>query len=63
MMITKYPKHPDLADAIFFMGQSYEKKERKDQAVAFYKKILSMPGDPDGGAHIKAKRALKDLGV
>jgi CRP-like cAMP-binding protein len=61
MMITRYPKHPDLADALFFMGQSYEKNNRKDQAVTFYKKILSMSGDDDDGAHLKARRALKVL--
>jgi TolA-binding protein len=61
MMITRYPKHPDLGDALFFMGQSYEKSGKKDQAVTFYKKILSMAGDEDNGTHIKAKRALKAL--
>jgi TolA-binding protein len=61
MMITRYPKHPDLADALFFMGQSYEKNNRKDQAATFYKKILSMSGDDDDGAHLKARRALKAL--
>jgi len=61
MMITKYPRHPDLADALFFMGQSYEKTNRKDQAAVFYKKILSMAGNAEEGAHIKAKRALKAL--
>ena len=61
MMITKYPKHPDLADALFYMGQSYEKNGKNDQAVTFYKKILSMPGEVDDGTHLKAKRALKAL--
>jgi CRP-like cAMP-binding protein len=61
MMITKYPKHPDLADALFYMGQSYEKNNRKDQAQTFYKKILSMSGDAEDGAHVKARRALKAL--
>jgi TolA-binding protein len=61
MMITKYPKHPDLRDAIFFIGQSYEKNNRKDQAAAFYKKILSMSSDDDDGTTIKAKRALRAL--
>jgi CRP-like cAMP-binding protein len=61
MVITKYPRHSDLADALFYMGQSYEKTLRTDQAVTFYKKILSMPGDAEGGTHIKAKRALKSL--
>jgi len=62
MMITKFPKHPDLADALFYMGQSYEKNNRKDQAETFYKKILSMPaGNDENGAQLKAKRALKAL--
>ena len=61
MMITKYPKHPDLADALFFMGQSYERSNRRDQAQVFYKKILTMPGDEEDGTHLKARRALKAL--
>ena len=61
MMITKYPKHPDLADALFHMGQSYERTSRKEQALTFYKKILSMPGDEEDGTHVKARRALKAL--
>jgi TolA-binding protein len=63
VMITQYPKHPDLRDAIFFIGQSYEKNGRKDQAAAFYKKLLSMSADDDDGTTIKAKRALKALEV
>jgi CRP-like cAMP-binding protein len=61
MMITKYPKHPDLGDALFFMGQSYEKRGRKDMAGTFYKKILSMATDEDDAVHIKAKRALRAM--
>jgi len=61
MMITKYPKHPDLADALFVMGQSYEKNNRKDQAIVFYKKILSMPGNAEDGVQVKTRRALKAL--
>ena len=61
MMITKYPRHPDLADALFYMGQSYEKNNRKDMAATFYKKILTMPGDEEDGTHVKARRALKSL--
>jgi TolA-binding protein len=63
VMLTRYPKHPDLRDAILFIGQSYEKNGRKDQAAAFYKKILSMSSDDDDGTTIKAKRALKALGA
>jgi CRP-like cAMP-binding protein len=61
IMLTKYPKHPDLRDAIFYIGQSYEKAGKKDQATAFYKKILSMSTSDDDGTTVKAKRALKAL--
>jgi CRP-like cAMP-binding protein len=60
-MITKYPRHPDLGSSLFFMGQSYEKLGRKDQAGTFYKKILTMNTEEDNAVHIKAKRALKAL--
>jgi TolA-binding protein len=62
-ILTKYPKHPDLKDAMFIMGQCNEKLGRKDQAAAFYKKILSMGGGEDDGTATKAKRALSALGV
>jgi CRP-like cAMP-binding protein len=60
-MITKYPRHPDLGSGLYFMGQSYEKLGRKDQAATFYKKILTMNNDDDDAINIKAKRALKAL--
>jgi TolA-binding protein len=44
-MITKYPKHPKLAEVLFFMGQSYEKIGKKEQAEAFYKKARSISND------------------
>jgi len=62
-MLTKFPKHPDLKDAMFIMGQCNEKIGRKEQAGAFYKKILSMGGDSDDGTIVKTKRALSALGA
>ncbi|MDR1388899.1 MAG: cyclic nucleotide-binding domain-containing protein [Treponema sp.] len=60
-MITKYPRHPDLGSGLLFMGYSYEKLGRKNQAATFYKKILTMTTDDDDAVNIKAKRALKAL--
>jgi TolA-binding protein len=60
-MITKYPRHPDLGSALYYMGQSYERLGRKDQAVTFYKKILTMTGEDNEAINVKAKRALKAL--
>jgi len=62
-MLTKFPKHPDLKDTMFIMGQCNEKIGRKDQAAAFYKKILSMGSDDDDGTIVKTKRALSALGA
>jgi TolA-binding protein len=61
--LTRFPKHPDLKDAIFIMGQCNEKIGRKEQAAAFYKKVLSMGGNNDDGVIIKAKKALSAMGV
>ncbi|HON12841.1 MAG TPA: cyclic nucleotide-binding domain-containing protein [Treponema sp.] len=60
-MITTYPKHPDLGNALYFMAQCYEKKGDKDRAATFYKKILSMNEDEDDTVHLKARKALKAL--
>jgi TolA-binding protein len=62
-MLQKYPKHPDLKDVMFIMGQCNEKLGRKDQAAAFYKKIISMGGAGDDGTLEKTKRALSALGA
>jgi TolA-binding protein len=62
-MIPKYPKHPDLGHALYFMGQSYEKLNRKDQAMVFYKQIITIVPDEDEDVNAKAKRALKGLEV
>jgi len=59
-MIQKYPKHPDLVEALFFVGNCYEKKGDPAKAGSFYKKILSMASE-DTPVHRKAKRALEGL--
>jgi TolA-binding protein len=60
-MLTKYPKHPNLLDAMLIIGQCHEKMGRKEQASAFFKKIISMGGGSDAAE--KAKRALAALGA
>jgi len=62
-MLTKFPKHPDLKEAVLIIGQCNEKLGRKDQAAAFYKKVLSMGGGDDDSTNIKAKKALSALGA
>lgn len=63
IILTKFPKHPNLKDGIFIMGQCNEKIGKKDQAAAFYKKVLSMGGNDEDGVTLKAKRALSAMGV
>ncbi len=60
-MLQLYPKHPDMVDTLFYVGQAYEKKGDKAKAGGFYKKILSMQLDEDDSVHIKARRALKGI--
>jgi TolA-binding protein len=61
-MLTSYPRHPNLPDALFLMAQSYENRGKKDMAEVFYKKILSMVPDGDNPINMKVKTALATLG-
>jgi CRP-like cAMP-binding protein/predicted negative regulator of RcsB-dependent stress response len=58
-IIQKAPKHPDLREAIFFIGRSYEEKGDQARAGSLYKKILSM-GEDDPVAR-KARKALRTM--
>jgi len=60
-MLTKFPKHPNLSEVMYIMGQCNEKIGRKEQAIAFYKKIVSMGADDT--TIEKAERALVALGA
>ena len=48
-MIQKFPKHPDLADALFYVGKCYEQGDDSAKATKFYRKILTM-ASPDSCA-------------
>jgi len=60
-LIQKYPKHPDLIDALFYVGKSYEELGTTDKAAGFFKKVVSMAKD-ETPIMRKAKKALKGLG-
>jgi TolA-binding protein len=62
VMITRYPKHPNLGDALFLMAQSHENRGKKETAEGFYKKILSMIPNRDAPINMKARKALAALG-
>lgn len=59
-LIQKYPKHPDLKDALYFIGRSYQGKSDLTWARNFYQKILNLAGEDEPVA-IKTRKALKEL--
>jgi CRP-like cAMP-binding protein len=59
-LIQKYPKLPDLPDALFYLGGAYQAKGENQRAAGFYKKILSMPSI-DEGLKRKVNKAIKSL--
>ncbi len=59
-LIQKYPKHPDLKDALFYIGRSYQGKNDNTWARNFYTKILNLAGEDEPVA-IKTRKALKEL--
>ncbi len=60
-MVQTHPRHPDLVDTLYFLGQAYERKGDPERARGFYKKILSMESDEDASTRLKATKALRKL--
>ena len=61
-MIKHYPRHPDLRDALLYVGNCHEKMGNTGKANGFYKKVLSMSSENEV-IYRKAKRALRELEV
>ncbi|MDR0316821.1 MAG: cyclic nucleotide-binding domain-containing protein [Treponema sp.] len=61
VMLTQYPSHPEIRDVMYYIGQSNEKTGAREQAAAFYKKILAMPSPENDGVTTKTRRALETL--
>jgi len=59
-MIQKYPKHPDLREALYYVGMCYEEKGEQEKAKGFYNKILSLVSDEDPLSR-KVKKAVRNL--
>jgi TolA-binding protein len=59
-MIKQYPKHPELRDALIYVGNSHERLGNGDKAKGFYKKVLSMSSENEV-VFRKAKRALQKI--
>ncbi len=59
-LIQKYPKHPDLKDALYYIGRSYQGKGDNTWARNFYTKILALAADDEPVA-VKTRKAVKEL--
>ncbi len=60
VIVQKFPKHPEMKDALFFVARSYEEKGDKARAGGLFKKILTM-GTEDDPVIRKVKKALRAL--
>ncbi len=59
-IIQKFPKHPELKEAIFFIGRCYEEKGDPAKAGGLYKKVMTMAPEDDSVVR-KARKALKAM--
>ena len=59
-IVQKFPKHPELKDALFFVGALLRGEGDKAKAAGLYKKILTM-GTEDDPVIRKVKKALRAL--
>jgi CRP-like cAMP-binding protein len=59
-IVQRFPKHPDLREALYFVGRSYEEKGDVAKAGGLYKKILTMAPEDDPVVR-RARKALKVL--
>lgn len=59
-LIQRYPKLPELPDALYYVGQSYQEKGDVGRAESFYNKILSMSGSGESLTR-KVRRAMREL--
>jgi len=62
-LLSKNPGHPEAKEAMFYIGQAFEKTGNKAQAAAWYNKIMSLPDLEAGGMRARVRQALKDLGA
>jgi TolA-binding protein len=60
-LIQRYPKMPELPDALYYVGQSYQERGDAHRAESFYDKIESMPDSGDALMRKvrKARQALE----
>jgi CRP-like cAMP-binding protein len=60
-LLSKNPGHSEAKEAMFYIGQAFEKSGNKTQAASWYNKILALPDLEAGGMRARVKQALKGL--
>jgi CRP-like cAMP-binding protein len=58
--VQKYPKHPDLRDALYFVGTSYYNMNDKTKAAGIFEKILTMTPESES-IYQKTRKLLKQI--
>jgi CRP-like cAMP-binding protein len=59
--LAQYKESPDIRDAMFYIGQSFEKTGNKDQAIVWYQKNITLSGAEKDPVRTKALKALNEL--
>ena len=61
MVIRKYPKHPYLGEAIYYMGLSHEMMGDEEKALGFMKKAGQLV--PEGGSlYRQVLKKIREMG-
>ncbi|MBN1524024.1 MAG: cyclic nucleotide-binding domain-containing protein [Spirochaetales bacterium] len=58
--IQKFPKHPDVKDALFFVGSCQMKMGNNAKAAGFFKKVLTMTPESES-LYQKAKKMMRQV--
>jgi tetratricopeptide (TPR) repeat protein len=61
-MLLLNTKHPDIKDAMYYMGQACEKMDEKNLAIEWYKKVIDLPSSENDKTRAKTIQALEALG-
>lgn len=59
-LVQSYPKHPDLAEAIYYVAQSQAQLGQTAKAEGLYKKLLTMTKEGDA-LQRRVRKAMRDL--
>jgi TolA-binding protein len=60
VLVQKYPKHPDMKDALFFIAKSNQERGEFSVASGLYRKLLSMTSEADS-LHRKVASAMREI--